>query len=150
MKINRVGKVLNLFISQNGVKNRIKQNGINLDKNGILKDKFYNKNIQRSVLIVSKDSYDLAKKNNIDIDYGQLGENILIDYNPYHLKIGSKIKIGDVILQISQECTLCKSLSKVNKNLPELLKDDRGVFAKVIVAGAIKDDDIVSLFTFSL
>jgi len=146
MEINTVGKVLNLFTSRNGAKNRIKQNQINLDKNGILKDKFYNKNIQRSVLIVSKDSYDLAKKNNIDINYGQLGENILIDYNPYHLKIGSKIKIGDVILEISQECTLCKSLSKVDKNLPGLLKNDRGIFAKVITTGDIVKEDRIYIF----
>lgn len=136
-----VGKVLNLFISKD--KNKEQKEQIILDKNGILEDKFYGKNIQRSVLLVTTDSYKLVKQNNISINNGQLGENILIDYNPYHLKVGSKIQIGEVILQISQKCTLCKSLSKVNNCLSELLKDNRGIFAKVIKDGMITKNDSV-------
>jgi MOSC domain-containing protein YiiM len=31
--------------------------------------------------------------------FGYLGENILLDYNPHKLKIGTHLKIGDVILE---------------------------------------------------
>jgi len=143
MKNNIKGKVLNLFIAKD--KKRENENQILLDKNGILGDKFYGKNIHRSVLIVSTHSYKLVEHNNIDINYGQLGENILIDYNPYHLKIGTQLKIDEVILEISQKCTLCKSLSKVDHCLSDLLKDDRGIFAKVIQEGEIQKNSEINI-----
>jgi heterodisulfide reductase subunit B len=83
-------------------------------------DKHYNKSIDRSVLITSIQSYTLVKHHGINVDYGILGENILIDYNPYHLQSGTRLQIGNTILEISQPCTLCKSLAKVNKDLAEV------------------------------
>lgn len=145
MQNTKVGNISELFISIKGDLSRTNKDKIELDKNGVKDDKFYGQNIQRSVLITSIASYDLSKQNNIDMNYGQLGENILIDYNPYHLKDGSRLMIGDVILEITQHCTLCKSLAKVNKTLPELLKEYRGVFAKVINDGIIHKDDTIHL-----
>ncbi len=145
MQSKKVGKILELFISIKGNLNRTKKNDIDLNENGVKNDKFYGKNIQRSVLITSMASYGLSTQNNIDMNYGQLGENILIDYNPYHLKEGSKVIIGDVILEITQQCTLCKSLAKIDKDLPELLKEHRGVFAKVISNGIIHKGDTIYL-----
>ncbi|MCK5111388.1 MAG: MOSC domain-containing protein [Arcobacteraceae bacterium] len=145
MQSKKVGKILELFISIKGDLNRSNKIDIDLDENGVKNDKFYGKNVQRSVLITSMASYDLSTQNNIDMNYGQLGENILIDYNPYHLEENSRLIIGDVILEISQHCTLCKSLAKVDKNLPELLKEHRGVFAKVINGGNIRKGDAIYL-----
>lgn len=138
-----IGKVLDLYIAQNSDKSRYGKKSIHLDKNGVLEDRFYGKNTQRSVLIVSNQSYNLAKKHNIDLEYGELGENILIDYNPYDFEIGTQIQIGNVTLEISQHCTLCKNLSKIDTKLPNLLKKDRGIFAKVIQAGKINKNDNV-------
>ena len=116
-----------------------------LDEKGIVKDKHYNKDKERSVLIASLDSYVLAKNNGIDVPYGSLGENLLIDYNPYQLQAGARLKIADVTLEISQHCTLCKSFTKIDEKLPELLKNDRGIFAKVIESGSIKKGDDIYL-----
>ncbi len=145
MQKKEVGKILELFISVKDELNRTNKTNIDLDENGVKSDKFYGHNIQRSVLITSTASYNLSTQNDIDMNYGQLGENILIDYNPYQLKEGTQIIIGDVTLEITQHCTLCKSLAKVNKRLPELLKEHRGVFAKVISNGNIHKSDIIYL-----
>ncbi len=143
MSKTKVGTVLALFISRKDNPNRVPKTSITLDAQGILDNKFYNKNIKRSVLIATKDSYDLALQNDINIDYGLLGENILIDYNPYSMLPGQKLQIGTTILEISQNCTLCKGLSQVDAKLPKLLKEDRGIFSKVDVSGTIKLDDEV-------
>lgn len=140
-----VGKVLELFYSTNN--GRINTTELALDRKGVIEDKFYNKNIQRSVLITSQDSYSLAKKHGIDAPYSALGENILIDYNPYHLKPGAKVMIGELLLEISQNCTLCESLAKVDVKLPKILKDDRGIFAKVISGAIIKKGDSIYLLS---
>jgi len=141
MSFQHLGKVTELFISVKGSSQRLNKASITLDKFGIQHDKYHNTNIQRSVLITSLSSYFLAKKNNISMPFGSLGENLLIDYNPYHLAAGSKLEIGTVILEISQNCTMCDHLSKIDIKLPTLLKNDRGIFAKVIQEGEITIED---------
>ena len=138
-----LGKTIKLFISQD--KNRVEKQELFLDKNGVVDDKFYGKDINRSVLITSIKSYEMAKQNGINIAYGSLGENILVDFNPYDLEVGTQLKIANTILQIAQPCTLCKGLSSVDKNLPKLLKNDRGIFAFVVQDGKISIDDEVNI-----
>lgn len=143
--ISTLGKVITLFISVPDSKSKLEKAYIQLDSKGITEDKFYNKDINRSVLITSLDSYHLVKKENISMPYGSLGENLLIDYNPYHLPSGTQLQIGSTILEISQYCTICNHLSSIDERVPDLLKNDRGIFAKVIKAGEIKKGDTISL-----
>jgi len=141
MSIKKVGSVINLFISTTGISLRTPKKSIQLDADGVKEDKFYDKCAERSVLISSLSSYNLVKKHNIEIPFGYLGENILLDYNPYNLKIGTQLQIGDTILEITQNCTICNHLAVVDESIPELLKDDRGIFAKVLNAGNINIED---------
>jgi len=140
-----VGTIITLFISEEGNKERIEKATLHLDEKGITCDKYYNKDIQRSILITSIQSYALVEAHHIQIPYGSLGENLLIDYNPYHLTPGTKLQIGDVLLEISQYCTMCDHLSNIDKQLPTLLKHDRGIFAKVIKGGEIKKEDTIQV-----
>jgi len=143
MKNRSLGNIINLFISKKGITKRIQQSELLLDKNGVITDKFYKKNIQRSVLISSIDGYEILKQQNIDINYGELGENIIVDFDISTLQELDHIKIGEVELEITQRCTICQSLDKINPKAPTLLKDDRGIFAKVIKDGTIKKNDKV-------
>jgi MOSC domain-containing protein YiiM len=136
-----MGQVIELLISKKGQSKRVSSTIIEVDTQGILDDKFYAKNLERSILLTSLYSYDLALKNNIEMPYGALGENILIDYNPYSLSIGSLLQIGEVVLEITQNCTICNHLSIIDKTLPSLLKDDRGIFVKVVEEGFIEKGD---------
>ena len=145
MSFAEVGKILELFYSTND--GRVNAVELTLDEKGVVEDKYYNRDIQRSVLITSQESYKLATEHGIDAKYSALGENILIDYNPYHLKPGARLKIGDIELEISQNCTLCNSLAKVDAKLPKLLKNDRGIFAKVISGGTLRKGDNIYLLS---
>jgi len=141
--MKEVGKILKLFTSIKGLEKRLEKEQLSFDKNGILDDKFYGKDIQRSILLSSKDSYLLIKEHSITLNYGELGENILMDFNPYLLPVETQLQIGEVILEITQVCTICNHLSKIDRKLPKLLKNDRGIFAKVIKEGTIHKDDAV-------
>ncbi len=145
MSNKRVGQVLNLFISKSGISERFEKNKIKLDELGVNDDKFYNKNAQRSVLIASIDSYNLIKNYNLEMPFGYLGENILLDYNPYSLEVGALLKIGEATLEITQYCTICNHLAVIDVKIPTLLKNDRGIFAKVVGEGEIKSGDEVYL-----
>ncbi len=143
--MKEIGKILKLFISEEGESRRSEKDAIELDKRGIIGDKFYNKELQRSILLSSKESYNMAQMYDIDIRLGQLGENILIDYNPYHLSPGTQLKMGETILEVTQNCTICNHLSKIDKKLPKLLAKDRGIFVKVIQEGILYSNDTVYL-----
>jgi len=146
MNIQQTGKVLKLFISiknDTGETKSIEKNDIHVDGNGVINDKFYSKDPHRSILISSIQSYQIAQENNIDMPYGSLGENILMECNPYHLQAGDQFKVGNLTLEITQNCTLCKGLSKVDSKAPKLLKDHRGIFAKTVTDGQINVGDDV-------
>jgi MOSC domain-containing protein YiiM len=143
--MKHLGKVLSLFSTDKKTVSIQKKILINLDQKGIQDDKHYNKVPERAVLLTSILSYSILEKEDIHISHGLLGENILIDFNPYTLSIGSRLQIGETILEISQNCTLCNHLSSIHQKLPLLLKNDRGIFAKIIQEGTIKTDDFIFL-----
>ncbi len=132
-------RVLKLFVSKKAV------DSLYLDTKGVRGDKYYNTNKNRSVLISSIKSYDVAKEYDIEIFWGGLGENIVVDFDIYSLKVGTQFKVGDALLQISQNCTLCNSLSKIDPKLPKILKNDRGIFAFVLKEGEVKEGDKIKI-----
>ncbi len=70
------------------------------------------------------------------------GENILVDFDLSLVKIGMQLKIGEVVLEITQNCTNNGNhLSKIDERVPALLQSDRGIFAKAILGGVIKKQD---------
>lgn len=136
-------RVLALFISVDDEKKRVCKEQLKLDEKGVLEDKFYAKNNNRLILITSETAYTLAKSNGIELEYGSLGENILINQSINQLAIGDRFKIGEMLLEVTQNCTLCNGLSIIDSQLPVVLKNDRGLFAKAITNGIIKKNDII-------
>ncbi|MDM5272450.1 MOSC domain-containing protein [Sulfurovum sp. zt1-1] len=145
MQSTKVGKVIALFISTFDSKEPIARNELQVDEKGILLDKHYDKDIDRSILVTSLDSYMLVEREGIEIEYSALGENLLINYNPYKLPVGSQLQIGSAIVEISQDCTMCGHLSAIDPRVPKLLKNDRGIFVKVVKQGWIKEKDEIFL-----
>jgi MOSC domain-containing protein YiiM len=140
------GKVLKLFISLKGEKKRQFKETIFIDELGVEEDKFYAKDINRLILITSTDAYKIAKDNQIELEHGDLGENILIDGNINHLNVGDRFSIGEATLEITQNCTLCNGLSLLDPKLPKVLKDDRGIFAKAVNdKSGIKIGDVIKI-----
>jgi len=140
-----VGKIQKLFISQKKTKTRVSKKNIFVDFQGIQEDKFYNKNIDRSVLLSSIYAYELMNKQKINATHGELGENILVDFNPYDLEKGTQLLIGNVILEITIECTICNGLNKIDDKVPQLLKNSRGIFARVVQGGTIQINDTIQI-----
>ncbi len=144
-----IADILALFITDKDAKTHTKP-FLQLDEKGIVGDKHYNKNRNRSVLITSVKAYRMAEERAIVMSYGSLGENIVIDYDLHLLKPGDQLKVGEVVLEIVQNCTLCNHLSKIDKSLPKLLCNDRGIFAKVVKGGILRQKDTVHLLKRSI
>jgi len=143
-----LGKVLSIYIAPIGTSGvREKRDAIVVKKDfGIEGDKFANsEDKDRLIMLIGKNSYDLAKSHNIDIPDVALGENLLLDFDPHTLESGDVIDINGALLEITRECTLCKHLSKYNSKLPKLLLNRRGIYAKIVKGGVIKVDSTIEL-----
>lgn len=142
-----LGKVVEIFSAkkdQSGLP-RPRVESLNLIKDyGIEFDKFALKDLDSTVMIVGVNTYELAKKNNISLEYGSLGENILLDFNPHDYKVGTRFIVEDAVLEVTQKCTICNHLSVFGKKLPLIIKDCRGLYCKIIKSGIIKKNMLVT------
>lgn len=142
-----LAKVLNLYIAPpktSGV--RVEHKSLELiEGSGIIGDKFANKDLEKTVMIVGLKPYNMAKENNINLPLSALGENILLDFDPHTLNIGDRLQISGAILEITQNCTLCKHLSKYSSKLPKLILKHRGVYCKIIKSGVVNKNDTVEI-----
>ncbi|AXH09031.1 MOSC domain-containing protein [Malaciobacter halophilus] len=137
-----IGKVLGTFSAKKDLQSspRPRVKSLNLITGyGIAFDKFAGKELDKTVMIVGIKAYEIAKENGIDLVYGSLGENILLDFDPHKYKIGDVFYINSCAIQITESCTVCKHLSKFDNKLPKLLKDNRGLYCKILSDGEIKE-----------
>ncbi len=121
-----------------------------IKEGGVVGDKHYLKDLDRAVMIASTLAYKKAADKDIYLQEGALEENILVDFDPYSLPLGTKIHIGEATLELAQYGTICKSLTRIDSKLPKLLKGERGIFAKVLKPGIVNAGDEVSIETTNL
>ena len=126
--------------------------GIEGDYNRFRKEKKKN-DPDMAVMILSTDILDKLNSEGWPVNPGDLGENLTltnIDYNT--LKLGDRLSIGEVSLEISLICDPCTNLN----NLPYVGKDKstsfiktlmkrRGWYARVLKAGDVTVGDSVTL-----
>ena len=144
--MNVIGNVVEIFSAKEGSSGLPRPIVKNLDiikDYGIKFDKFANKDIRKSVMIVGTKAYAIAKENNISLEYGSYGENILLDFDPHNYCIGTKFQIDEVVLEVTESCTICNHLAVFGKELPVLLKNHRGLYCKILKSGKIKKKSIV-------
>lgn len=146
--MNNIGKVVEVFSAKKGESGlpRPKVDFLKLIVDfGIQDDKFAQKDLDKTVMIVGLTSYELAKKNGINLEYGSLGENILFDFNPHDYEIGDCFRIGDSVIQITEKCTICSHLTCFDNKLPRLLRDCRGLYCKIIKGGEVFKNTLVNI-----
>jgi len=142
---NKQGRIIALFRVNTISKELERLSSLSLRKEGIEGDKHYGKNPERMILLSSLKSYQIVKEAlQLHLPEGYLGENILVDTDLYHLLPGTRLRIGEkTYIEITQNCTLCSHLGTLDKRIPKLLKNDRGIFAKTVKEGIIQEGDII-------
>ncbi|WP_337870600.1 MOSC domain-containing protein [Meiothermus sp.] len=114
---------------------------------GVEGDRHFGRHPDRAVLIAGQASYAKARQAGIELPWGALGENLLVDFDPHALSPQSRLKIGGAALELTQVCTVCDTLSAFDLRLPKLLYNARGVYAKVLQSGLVRVGDPVEVLT---
>lgn len=96
----------------------------------------------RQVSLLEFEKVEEFKKKGADVIEGSFGENLLISgINLTSLEIGTKFKIGDVILELTQIGKQCHSHCAIYYSVGECIMPKNGVFTKVLQGGVIKKGD---------
>lgn len=127
----------------------ITKNGVSGDYNNYRQEKLGGTPDQ-AVLIMTVDKLQYLNSLGWPIKHGDLGENFTvagISYNDF--KPGSKFKIGsDVVIQVTKACQPCSNLGCLSyvgkekvKEFIQLMRDQRGWYARVLSEGIVKQGD---------
>lgn len=86
------------------------------------------------------------KINKINIGPGDFAENITTEgIDLKNLKIGTKLKIGECIIEISKIGKECHNYCEIYKKVGDCIMPKEGVFAKVIKPGLINVNDKIEV-----
>lgn len=103
-------------------------------------------NWHRQVSLISKEKIDAFKNRGGKVDIGGFGENIIVQGEELlNLKVGDRVKIGDVLLEITQLGKECHTRCHIYYTVGECIMPKEGVFARVLSGGNIAVGDEVSL-----
>lgn len=78
------------------------------------------------------------------IDFGTFGENLVVEgYDLRNMPVGTKFRIGEVILEMTQIGKECHSHCEIFKKVGDCIMPREGVFARVLKGGHIKKGDTI-------
>ncbi|MGB9936057.1 MOSC domain-containing protein [Thermodesulfovibrio yellowstonii] len=141
-------KVVSINISETkGTTKEPVREALFIENYGIKEDAHAGSHWHRQISLLGVESIQKMKEKGLNLDYGDFAENITtegIDLST--LPVGTKLKIGEIILEITQHGKKCHSKCEIFKIVGDCIMPREGVFAKVIKGGKIKvGDEIIKL-----
>ncbi|SHH47497.1 MOSC domain-containing protein [Thermosipho atlanticus] len=104
-------------------------------------------NWHRQISMLSAESIEKMRKYGYEINYGDFAENITIKNGEIHkFPIGTKVKIGNALLEITQIGKKCHLSCAISKKIGKCIMPIEGIFLKVIKGGEIKINDEVIFY----
>ena len=102
----------------------------------------------RQVSLLSSDKIEEFKNEHpdVNIEPGAFGENLVVSgIDLSKLQVGSQIKIGEAVLELSQIGKECHSGCIIAQTAGKCIMPTEGVFARVIKGGPVKTGDPVKI-----
>src|SRR3989338_2446155 len=99
-------------------------------------------NHHRQVSLLGIESIKAMKKQGYKVSCGGFGENITTEgIILYELPLKTKLKINNVVLEVSQIGKVCHRPCKIFYDVGKCIMPKQGIFAKVIEEGEVKVGD---------
>lgn len=101
----------------------------------------------RQVSLLGQESIDKMKALGVDgLTVGKFAENITTQgLTLYELPIGTKLKIGEVVLEVTQIGKECHEGCQIKNLVGDCIMPREGIFARVLNAGWIKSGDEIEV-----
>ena len=137
-----MGEILSICISEKRgtLKNEISEANF-IEDFGIENDAHAGK-WHRQVSLLGFEKIDAFRKKGANVDFGAFGENLVVEgIELEKLPIGQKIKIGDVLLEVTQIGKKCHDKCQIYYQVGECIMPKNGIFTKVLSGGKVKIGD---------
>ena len=100
----------------------------------------------RQVSLLAFEKIEDFRADGGNVDFGAFGENLVVDGIELNkLPIGQKIKIGEVLLEVTQIGKKCHDKCAIYYQVGECIMPKNGIFTKVIKGGRVKVGDECNL-----
>ena len=100
----------------------------------------------RQVSLLGFQQIEEFRSRGAQVSFGAFGENLIVD--GFHFKtlpVGTRFRIGDALLEMTQIGKQCHSHCEIYKVMGDCIMPREGVFARVIRGGTIRIGDIMEL-----
>ncbi len=105
----------------------------------------------RQVSILSYEKIRDFKAEGAPVEDGSFGENLIAaDIDLSELSVGTRLKCGEALLEVSQIGKECHSSCAIGKTMGRCIMPTEGIFAKVIKGGRVKSGDYIGLLPITL
>lgn len=95
----------------------------------------------RQVLLMSGGILD-----QLTLEPGSIFENVVVDgLDVMSLTPGQYVRMGDALFEVTIPCAPCVKMDRVRHGLQQTLMDRRGMFVRVLAAGAVRVGDAVTV-----
>ena len=135
-----MGKVVSVNISEKKgtIKHPVEQ--IELRKGFGIEGDAHARDWHRQVSLLDLSSFDKMHNNaSVELKPGIFAENITTEgVDLWHLPVGTRLEIGDTLLEITQIGKECHRHCQVFRQVGDCVMPREGIFAKVIMEGMIK------------
>jgi MOSC domain-containing protein YiiM len=93
----------------------------------------------RQVSLLAAESIEKMQNKGVDVKAGDFAENITTEgIDLLSLPIGTKLKVGDALLEVSQHGKICHTKCNIYKTVGDCVMPKEGIFCKVLKGGKIK------------
>ena len=100
----------------------------------------------RQISLLGNESVERMREVFPDVPVGAFAENILTEgITLYELPIGTKLKVGEVLLEVTQIGKECHASCAIRKQVGDCVMPREGIFAIVLEEGKIRAGDSVSI-----
>ncbi len=144
--MRNLGKVISINISdKKGVVKEPIGSGLFIENHGLENDA-HSGNWHRQVSLLAIESFNKMRDKGIELKPGDFAENITTEgIVLYELPIGTQLKIGETIQEVTQIGKECHTGCAISKTVGKCVMPKEGIFTKVLKGGIIKEGDTIEI-----
>jgi len=102
--------------------------------------------MHRQVSLLALESIEKMRQKGLDVHPGDFAENITTEgLDLPVLPIGTKLKIGDVLMEVSQIGKVCHNRCNIYYQAGDCVMPKEGIFAVVVTGGQVAVGDVIEV-----
>lgn len=141
-----MGKVLGICVSEKRGTQKKEVNEAVLKENWGIEGDAHAGDWHRQVSLLSFEKIEAFRERGADVDFGAFGENLIVEgYDLRRLPVGTRFRIGEAVLELTQIGKECHSHCEIYKKMGDCIMPREGVFAEVVKGGRIRKGDAVEM-----